>query len=387
MNLLKFCSVFIIFNLVLCTNLISATNNLSSLPYENSDDFIITDLFIKASDASLHSNLHTSINIFRELTKRRPQNNYFKKKLALELIKNGELFEPAQIIKSIVDSSPDKDEELLLILASLYVSTNKPEAAIVIYKDIIKSGVDIEEACMFFAKRFSTQKKYNKAHAILSECEKKSKGEPIYAFMRGKIEFERGNKLRSEKFLKKSLKLSHSFDHAALVLGSIYEQKNDYKTALKIYKDFLNTNGNNKNAAILTRIVALLFLMEDNNSVIPYAESLNEVKTNDLDLKVRLGFLYSYTDRLDDAISTFKEALAINPTSDKLLYYIGIVNQQAKHYTESINYFRKIPTSSLLYKNANEQINFIQEDKSQQLNFSKNIWTLLLKDLNTVEHQ
>lgn len=382
MNILKNIVFVVILSLVAFSNLKSETVIETVPDGEKLPEILATEFFIKGNDASAHGDYKTAAKFFRDMAALQPHNNYFKSKLAIELIRSGELNEAEKILESLVNESQLKEESLRLILAGLYVTLEKPDKARIIYNEILNAGGDIEEACIFFAKSFSNEKRYTEAHALLAKCERKSKGEPIYAFYRGKIEFERGNKAESEKFLKKSLKINHAFDNAALVLGAIFEQKKDLKGAVKTYIGFLATEGNSKNISVLSRLVALLFSMEENVAVIPYAEALNAISNADMNLKIRLGFLYSDAGRYNEAINTFKEALAIAPDSEKIIYYLGVVNQQAKHYNEAISFFKSIPENSALYKNAEKKIKRITDNLSQE-NVPTNLWSLLLKELNT----
>lgn len=339
------------------SNLKSETISKTWLIDRKSPEFLTTDLYIKGSDASAHGDYKKAANCFREIVELDPRNNYLNRKLAIELIRGGELHEAEKTLEIALNGSRIKDDDLQLLLASLYVTQAKPELARKIYYKILQTSADIEEACIYIANSFTAEKKYSEAHALLARCENKSNGKPIYAFQRGKIEFERGFKEQAEQFLKKSLKLNHSFEHAALVLGAIYEQKKDFVSAVNTYKDFLAAEGNNKNLSVLSRIVALLFSMKDNTAVIPYAETLDEVNNMDLNLKVRLGLLYSDSGRLEEAISTFKEALIVAPDSENIIYYLGAIYQQMSRNDEAKKFFRRIPPNSSLYQHAKKKLN------------------------------
>jgi len=243
-----------------------------------------------------------------------------------------------------------------LILAGVYAALEKPLLAKDTYQKIINTSPDAEEACLFLAKSYAGEKKYNEAHALLAKCEKKSKDDPVYSFYRGKIEFERGKKAEAKKFFEKSLKMDGTYAQAALALGAFYEEKEDFKSAVKVYKNFLATEENATSVPVLSRLVTVLFSMEDNAEVIPYAETLSSLDASDLNLKVRLGLLYSDAGRYEEATNLFQEVLVAVPESDKVIYYLGALNQQTNHYAEAIGYFKKIPSSSALYGDAGVQV-------------------------------
>jgi tetratricopeptide (TPR) repeat protein len=319
-------------------------------------EFLASDLFIKGNDASIRGDYQTATQIFRYVVELRPEDNYLKRKLSIELIRTGELKEAEKILETVFFESHRKDDSIGLILAGVYAALDKPIQARTTYQQIINTSADAEEACLFLAKSYSVEKKYAEAHALLVKCEKKNKDDPVYSFYRGKIEYERGHKKQAKGFFEKSLKMDHSYAQAALALGAFYEEKADSKSAANIYKAFLAVDGNGTSLPVLSRLVTVLFSMEENTAVIPYAETLSSIDNTDLNLKVRLGLLYSDSGRYTEATNLFKEVLTVVPESDKVIYYLGALNQQINHYQEAIEFFKRIPSGSALYGDAGVQV-------------------------------
>ena len=381
MRLLKFSLVAVTFSLVSCSQL---TVDQHSSEYKKTGDpavelgfqadslkemvekaksiggkaseYLASDLFIKGNDASIRGDYQTATQIFRYVVELQPADNFLKRKLSIELIRIGELKEAEKILETVFTESHYKDDSIGLILAGVYAALEKPELARVTYQKIINSSVETEEACLFLAKSYSAEKKYSEAHSLLAKCEKKSKDDPVYAFYRGKIEYERGHKREAKKFFEKSLKMDHTYSQAALALGAFYEEKEDLKSAVKTYEAFLSLDGNSTSLPVLSRLVTVLFSMEETKAVIPYAETLSSIDNSDLNLKVRLGLLYSDSGRYDEATNLFKEVLTVVPESDKVIYYLGALNQQTNHYPEAIEFFKRIPQSSALYSDAGVQV-------------------------------
>ena len=104
---------------------------------------------------------------------------------------------------------------------------------------------------------------------------------------------------------------------------------------------------------ILTKFVQLRFATaekkRDYREIIPYAERLSTIDPSDLNLKVRLGILYTDSQRFQDAIGIFKEVLSEIPDSDKVLYYLGTLHNQIKSFEPAIEYYGKISEESPLY--------------------------------------
>jgi len=62
-----------------------------------------------------------------------------------------------------------------------------------------------------------------------------------------------------------------------------------------------------------------LFFKERYAEVIPYAEKLIDLEPENLNLKVKLGVLYTDAKKYYEAISVFKDLLSLAPGSDKIL--------------------------------------------------------------------
>lgn len=319
-------------------------------------EYLATDLFIKGNDASIRGDYQTAAQIFKYVVELQPKDVYLKRKLSIELIRVGELKEAEKILETVFAESHYKDDSIGLILAGVYAALEKPVLARETYQKIITTSADAEEACLFLAKSYAGEKKYNEAKSLLTKCEKKSKDDPVYSFYIGKIEYERGHKAEAKKFFEKSLKMDHSYSQAALALGAFYEEQEKLPLAVKIYKDFLAGEGNTTNVPVLSRLVTVLFSMEANADVMPYAETLSSIDNSDLNLKVRLGLLYSDVGRFEEATNLFKEVLTVVPDSDKVIYYLGALNQQTNHYQDAIDYFKRIPSTSALYGDAGVQV-------------------------------
>lgn len=334
-------------------------------------EFLATDLFVKANDASMHGDYQTAGQIFRYVAQLQPNDTFIKKKLSIELIRMGELKEAEKILEGLFADSLYKDDSAGLILAGVYAALEKPLLAKETYQKIINTSADAEEACLFLAKSYATEKKFKEAHTLLAKCERKVKDDPVYSFYRGKIEFERGHKSEAKKFFEKSLKMDPSYAQAALALGAYFEEKEEMKAAVKVYKDFLAQDGNATSVPVLSRLVTVLFSLDDHPEVIPYAEALSSLDSSDLNLKVRLGLLYSDAGRFAEATNLFKEVMQVVPDSDKVIYYLGALNQQTNHFAEAIDYFKKIPSSSALYGDAGVQVaqmlgTFAREEYAQK---------------------
>lgn len=318
-------------------------------------EFLATDLFIKGNDASMRGDFQIAVQLFKYVVTLAPNDHFVQKKLAIELIRQGELKEAETILAGLF-SQKNSDESVGLILAGVYTALEKPSFAKDIYKKLI-SNFNSEEACLYLAKSYTVDKKFNDAHKILIQCEKKNPDEPSFAFYRGKIESERGNLTVAKSFFNHSLKIDKTYYQAALALGALYEEKEDSKGAINEYKKFLAFDGNSSNVPVLTKLVNLMLTGEANNEeVLEHLENLVSQEPNDLNLKVRLGLVYSETGRYESALKIFKDVLEVVPESDKIQYYLGALEQQVNNFDSAKVFYSKILPSSPLYSDASVQL-------------------------------
>lgn len=343
-------------------------------------EFLATDLFIKGNDASMRGDFQTAGRIFKMVVELQPEDMYVKRKYAFELIRMGELKEAEKILEVVFKKSNSKDETVGLILASVYTSLEKPREARSTYQRLLAINPESEEACLYLARSYAGEKLFKEAHGLLSGCEKKATDNPVFSYFRGRVEYDRGNKAQAKVFFQKSMDIDPTYSQAALALGALYEEKENFQAALKIYKDFLADDSNSANTQVLSRLVTIMFSMEKNTEVIPYAETLVSLDGTDLNLKVRLGLLYSDVERYEEAAKLFKDVLEVVPDSDKVLYYLGALNQQINQAPEAIDYFKRIPASSPLYGDAGLQVgqvmsaqareDFVQGKKEKMVSFN-----------------
>jgi tetratricopeptide (TPR) repeat protein len=316
-------------------------------------EFLASDLFLKANDSSMRGDSHTAAYLYKQLLDLKPNDNYVKKKYAVELIRLGSLVEAKLVLGDILKETSYSEETLGLILGGVHTALNETEEAQLVYKNVLKKHPASEEACVFLAKSYTLEKKYKKAHSLLKSCAKKE-GKPIFTYYQAKVFLRQKQPKAAERLLKLTLKKDPSYYQAAMALGLLKEEKENIKGAVKVYEDFLKKNP--RSFPVISRLVQVLFANEMFEKVLPYAEQLSSLDQSDLNLRVRLGILYTDAKMYDKAIGVFKEILAAVPSSDKVLYYLGSLYQQTSDFEKALDSFNKISEESSLYVDSSMQI-------------------------------
>ncbi len=316
-------------------------------------DFLSSELYLKASDASLRGESEMAIIHFKHLMTLKGEDVFLKKKYAAELLRFGKLPEAERVLLSVF-SKGKKDESVGLVLGGIYSALNENKKAQDVYEAIIKVNNKNEEACVLLGKSFFMQKKYLDAEKTLDQCEKHIKGSGIFSYYKGKFFLEQNRTADAIKAFEHALKVEPSYYQAVMALGMLSEEKEDWKSAAKVYHSYLEKNADS--FPIMSRYVQILFVLEEYSKVIPYAEKLSSYDPSDLNLKLRLGVLYAEAKRYDEAKSAFKEILVEVPDSDKVLYYLGSLNELTNDLIVAQDYFSKVPKDSPLYHDSTVQI-------------------------------
>jgi len=316
--------------------------------------YLASDMYLKASAAHLEGDYLTANIIFARLIELVPDDYYLKRKYAVSLIRMGELEKSLVFLKDVFEHTGKKDSNIGLILAGVYTSLGQNKKSKKIYRGLIANDKKDVDACVFLSKTYALEDNYKRAIKTLKTCEKNNPKSGVYSFYLGKIYVDKNKLKKAATFFKRSVKIQPNYGQSTMALGLIYEELGKSNKAIKIYKRYLKRNP--KDTLVLNRIVQALFATEQFDKVIPYAERLSDFEPENLNLKVKLGILYTDAHKYQEAISVFKNLLHYAPKSDKILYYLGAIYQEIKEYDKAIDYFYSISDESGLYQDSSIQV-------------------------------
>lgn len=319
-------------------------------------EFLATDFYIKGNDASMRGDSQVAIIYLKHALDLSHGDSYIQKKLSYEYIRMGNIQAAEGLLADLFLKSNYKDETIGQVLGGVYTTLEKKKEAYHTYKKILALNPKSEETCLYLARLYVGDKQYSEATNLIKSCNSGDEKSPSLAFFLGKMEYDRKNKVLAKKYFEESLKIDSTYSQGALAIGALFEEKEDYAKAIATYKKFISIEENAYDAPILQRLVTVLLSLEENKEVITFAERLLHTESADLNLKVRLGLLYSDEKRFDDAISLFKLVLEEVPTSDKIQYYLGALYQQTSSFDEAIRYYNLIKSESPLFGDAGLQI-------------------------------
>ena len=310
-------------------------------------EFLASNLFLKASQASLATDYESSTLVYEYVLKLSPQDPYVILKYATDLVRLGKVTSALSMLEKHYPKSGIYQERYGMLLGGIYLSYEKAEMAAKIYREILRNNPNNVEACLFLAKVDFQRKKTEQVFRTLRKCEGDNPEQGVLSYHRGKIELSMGKMNEAKKSFQKSLKAEPTFYQSALALGMILEDQNDIAGATAAYQELLQHWPTNR--VILSRLVQVLFASEKYEEVIGHAQALVFLSPNDLNLKVKLGVLYADRGDYPQAIQLLEEVIREVPESDKVLYYLGVIYQEVEEYERAVSMFVRIPKESALY--------------------------------------
>lgn len=316
--------------------------------------FLASDMFLKASAALMEGDYQSANILLESFLDLVPEDEFVKRKYAISLIKTGQIEKSEAVLSSLYNHSKKKDEQIGLVLAGVQASLGKLKESRAVYAELLKRNPKNEEACIFLGKSYALEKKTQKAVSLLKGCEKQDPKKGIYSYYIGKIFVDKKHFKTAKIYFERSIKREPTFTQGVMALGLIYEELGLHKKARTTYKKYLKSNP--EDVMILGRLVQLMFAHEEFNEVIPYAQKLTALEPDNLNLKVKLGILYTDVKDYAKAVDIFKELLSFAPDNDKMLYYLGAIYQETDELEKAVSVFSRIEVKSGLYQDSSLQI-------------------------------
>ncbi len=320
-------------------------------------NYLATDIFFKADEAARVGDYELATLFYKHLTILYPKDNFIKMKYSVGLIRQGKLEDAREILSGLFRKTKGKQIRAGLILAGIHTALSDKEKARRVYRKILKFAPKTEDACLFLSKSYALDAKYKLAFRYLDRCQRAMPDNGSFALYKGKIYLEQSKKKLALKFFKKALKIDPDYSQAALAIGIFYENEKKYRKAINHYKKYLVRDSYDE--MILSRLVQLYFLQERYDESLVYLENLSNIEPENINLKLKLGILYSDAKKYKRAKRIFTELLKVVPDKDRILYYLGALAQKMDELEEAYKYYSLVPVQSVLYNDSMLQVGYI----------------------------
>lgn len=273
-------------------------------------------------------------------------------KLAAEYLKQGLLTEAVEQAEQAVQLDP-KSVKARMLLGSLYSTMKIFDLAKIQYEVVLSEDPQNEEAALIMGAILAEEKKYDQATKHFEDLASRHKdSRHKYYYFMARIYTERGASFYSqaEKYFVKSISAKPEYIEAVLGLAKLYLiEKKDLKATqiLESYQDKFGPN--EKMAELLSRYY---LEREDFPKALKQLEVLSEYDNQNINIKVKVALILIELKKYDQAIERLEEILVYAPYSEKILFYLGAVQEEVKNNKEAIKNYKQIGPTSKYYPEA-----------------------------------
>jgi tetratricopeptide (TPR) repeat protein len=268
--------------------------------------------------------------------------------LAGLLVNMGNKREAVTWMERVVDENPG-DVSARSYLANLYLSTEQPDKAEAIYRDIIAKDEKAYDDRLYLGLFYARQKKFGEARDVLQALLKLN---PDYAGAYpylARIYTELGDKAKARETYEKGLALNWT-PVLGFELASFLEKEGNVDEAIKAYRRILDDDEGNE--VIRTKIISLLLKADRIPEVIKELEALRNYASEPLKVELNLARLLLDQKRYDEATTRLLAALELDPGFDEARILLGLAyNEQGKNEA-AVKVLKEVVSASGQYEDA-----------------------------------
>jgi len=257
-----------------------------------------------------------SLSIIDRLIENGPPVGAFYYQKALINADAGNWNEVAANCQRALELSPDDDDAKFLLARALGV-LKEHEKAISILEDLKRKGVVREDVYILLAKEYMNVGRYGDAEAAITDL------------------------------LKESPESTVGYYYLGAIYGGYMKEP---RKAIEVYNRILEADPENYQVMeILSQLYSELGEFGDAIKMLSTIEGANPL---DPSIKIKLSQMYYKKGDYPSAIKKIEEALLLEPKSDKIAYYLGILYGEVGRNEDSARTLKKIMPSSPLYRDA-----------------------------------
>jgi len=239
-----------------------------------------------------------------------PSSAHLAVKKGYELARQGHYDQALEVAQKAEAGNPD-DVDLNLLLGKLYSSQRQADKAFIHYEKALQLSPDNPDIYSLLASEYLAANKLDQAVDTL------------------------------KRWMERELPQAP----AHFMLGSIYAtQFKNYAKAAKEYEAVLEEEPGNPKAQ---QVLVEVYLAQKNfNKALDLLRRSVQQNPGDIATRIRIGVLLYEEGHMADAIKEFEAILAIKPDDDKILYYLGLLNEESKNDDKAVIYYDRISTKS-----------------------------------------
>jgi tetratricopeptide (TPR) repeat protein len=284
-----------------------------------------------------------------------PNSAQVRLRLAAEYVKAGLVSEAVEQCKFALETNP-KHEDARILLGGLYSAMRMYDEAIAQYKEVQKLNPDNYEAPLFVGAILAEQHKFTEAQEVFGKLAKDldAPNRPTAYYYIGRVKLEESETLKgasqtkavksAEAAFKQSLAIKPGYQEAILALGNMYESTGRKPLTIQLYQNFQERSGPSANVA--EELSRLYIEQKDYARAYEQFSIMEAADKSDVNVKAKMAFILIEQQRYTEAVTRLEDVLALEPSSDKMRFYLGAVFEETKDFGQAIQSFSQIPVGS-----------------------------------------
>ena len=310
-------------------------------------------LFLKADLESQLGHANDAIENLKSALVYDPQSATMMQKMAVEYYRKGQLRDSLYWAERAQQISPYR-RDLSLLVAGLFSSTKNYEKAETIYRNLIKSDPEDQEAKLYLGAAYSEQKNYKKsAEYFLQVTKEKNPSKYLAHFYLARVYLEQGGKANTKKArleLQKTIDIRPDFFDAISLLGQILQKEKGPEETYKFYAQVQKTKGP---LPKLAEILSQYYIEKgEYDKGYEQLEILDNTSDDQIQVKLKMALILIDKKIYNLAIEKLDEILKVAPESDKVRFYLSAVYEEKKQYQEAFDQYLQIAKGSSYFEES-----------------------------------
>lgn len=301
-----------------------------------------------AESLSLDGNSKRAIEEFKMTLIYDPKSPVVLTRLAAEYLRSGLINEGLEEAQAAIKIDPNHKEARVL-LGGIYTSLKMYEDAEKQYTYMIKNDPKNYEAYIYLGALQAEQGKFNDSKIIFEKLSKISGDEYSYMahYYLARVYDEQGglkNERKAIKELGKALTIKPDHEESVVHLAKIYQQQDKIGKSIEIFLDYQNRYGPlEQGARFLSQ-----FYLEGNqlDKAVEQLQFLDGFQPGDINIKTKMALILVERKHYEKAIDKLLAILKIDPTLDKIRFYLGAVYEEVKFPEEALEQYSKVTMGS-----------------------------------------
>lgn len=114
------------------------------------------------------------------------------------------------------------------------------------------------------------------------------------------------------------------------------------------------------NAKALSALAEIYLGRKDDKKALETMDRLESLAPNDANIKIKTAIMYYEQKQYDKAVEKFQGVLKDYPNDDRIIYYMGVIQENLNHDEEAKAEFDKIQPASNFFKDARLHLSFLK---------------------------